>query len=340
MELTKNDSKMLQGLSVLAMVCLHLFCRDYQGVFTPVVYLFGTPLSFYFGQISDFCVMGFAFISGYAHMTQIDNKGYYKRRLRALLILLIDFWMILLLFTAVSVIVGNGANMPGNISKFLMNFFLLENSYNGAWWYMFTFVVLVIISPITLKLIKKYNVIVILVVGFIIYSFAYYIRFKGSYNGWIFDKIGPFGMTLFEYLIGAVCFKTKIFTKIYNVWKKIPKSLTVIFSILVFAVLLFAHTKILQSLFIAPITGMVIFVMFHFWNKPKFVKSFFAFFGEHSTNIWLTHMFFFSKLFVDFVYIAKYPILIYVFTLVITVSVSYVFKFISKYTSGVVANKI
>ena len=38
MELTKNDSKMLQGLSVLAMVWLHLFDRNYTGLFTPIFF--------------------------------------------------------------------------------------------------------------------------------------------------------------------------------------------------------------------------------------------------------------------------------------------------------------
>ena len=55
MELTKKDTKMMQGFSVLAMVFLHLFDRwDYEGLFTPLVFLHGIPLSFYFGQLSDF----------------------------------------------------------------------------------------------------------------------------------------------------------------------------------------------------------------------------------------------------------------------------------------------
>ena len=41
MELTKRDTKMIQGLSVLAMLCLHLFDRDHTGLFTPVIYLGG-----------------------------------------------------------------------------------------------------------------------------------------------------------------------------------------------------------------------------------------------------------------------------------------------------------
>ena len=37
MELTKKDTKMLQGLSVLAMVWLHLFdTNNYQGLFEPL----------------------------------------------------------------------------------------------------------------------------------------------------------------------------------------------------------------------------------------------------------------------------------------------------------------
>lgn len=83
--MTKQESKMLQGLSVLAMVCLHLFCTlSYSDLYTPLIYIKGIPLAFYFAQLSDFCVMGFAFRSGYAHMTLFDQKDYLKKRLISL----------------------------------------------------------------------------------------------------------------------------------------------------------------------------------------------------------------------------------------------------------------
>ncbi len=44
MELSKNDTKMLQGLSVLAMIWLHLFCKDYIGLFTPIIFAGGVRL--------------------------------------------------------------------------------------------------------------------------------------------------------------------------------------------------------------------------------------------------------------------------------------------------------
>ena len=53
---------------------------NYSDLFTPLIMLKGYPLIFYFAQLSDFCVMGFAFCSGYAHMKLFHKKNYYKRR--------------------------------------------------------------------------------------------------------------------------------------------------------------------------------------------------------------------------------------------------------------------
>ena len=79
MELSKNDAKMIQGLSVLAMVWLHLFDTwNYEGVFKPLVFFKGIPLAVYVAQLSDFCVMGFAFCSGYAHYILTEKEDYYK----------------------------------------------------------------------------------------------------------------------------------------------------------------------------------------------------------------------------------------------------------------------
>ena len=94
------------------------------------------------------------------------------------------------------------------------------------------------------------------------------------------------------------------------------------------------------NLFIAPATGLVIITIFHFWSKPHAVESAFLFFGEHSTNMWLTHMFFFSTLFTDFVYIAKYPLLIFALLLAITIPLSMVLKMIQVPTKRFLEKRI
>ena len=73
-ELTRQETKQFQGLSILAMVLLHLFCTyNYEGKFTPLVMLQGVPLVFYPAQFGDFCVFAFAFCSGYGHMVQYEK---------------------------------------------------------------------------------------------------------------------------------------------------------------------------------------------------------------------------------------------------------------------------
>ena len=43
--MSKNDSKMIQGISVMAMVCLHLLdTLEFPGLFTPLLFFRGIPL--------------------------------------------------------------------------------------------------------------------------------------------------------------------------------------------------------------------------------------------------------------------------------------------------------
>ena len=222
MELSNKDTKMLQGLSVIAMLCLHLFSRSYVDLYQPLVFIKGTPLSFLFSQLSDFCVFGFAFCSGYGHMKIFDQPNYYKRRLKSLLILLINFWLILILATVVSVIIGQAKFMPGSVWDFLGTAFLYDMHYNGAWWYMWAYVLLVLISPLVLRAFKRFPAILVLAVSFLIYIVAFYVRFYMPEDNYFYYHFGAFGMTFFEYAAGCAVAKTMLFTKMSSVQKKIP----------------------------------------------------------------------------------------------------------------------
>lgn len=143
MELEKNDSKMLQGLAVMAMVVLHLFDRlDYQGLFQPLIFIKGIPLSFYIAQLSDFCVFCFAFCSGYAHMRLYDQPDYYRKRLKSLLRLLIQYQSIIIVFFIVSMLIDSGSFMSGDLKTLIGNILLYKVTYNGAWLYMFSHTIL------------------------------------------------------------------------------------------------------------------------------------------------------------------------------------------------------
>ena len=326
---------MLQGVSVLAMVCLHLFDRDYRGLFTPILFAGGVPMSFYFGQLSDFCVFGFAFLSGYAHMMQHGQAGYYQRRLKGLLSVFCSYWLILIVFSIVGIMIGQGDYMPGSLKKFILNGLALENSYNGAWWYMLVYAVLVFISPVMLKLNQKMNPGVLFALSLLGYAGAAYFRSYSGIDNQIVAWLALFGVTLFEYLSGAIVYKAKLLTRLSKIDGKLcsSKGLTVLkysaFALVYITMLLF-HSLVIGSIAVAPFTGFVIILIFHFTKKPLVTERFFLFIGKHSTNIWLTHMFFYLYIFKGLVLIVKYPLFILLFMILLCVITSYVIMGIEK----------
>ena len=322
---------MLQGLAILAMVWLHLFDRrDFAGLFQPLIFIREIPLSFYVAQLSDFCVFCFAFCSGYAHMSLFGEEHFYKRRLKGLLKLLIQYAFVVVLFSGIGLLTGQGNLIPGSFLEFLGNITLINVSYNGAWWYMWAYVLLVLLSPLILYTVKKTKPWIILIAGFVIYCGAFVLRFKVPTSNYFLQRLGPFGMTLYEYVLGCVCFKAGFISKTYKQWEKLPAWGRISISIVLLISLLAARTLLIPSLFFAPLSGAVIMMLFHFWKKPAVVKKSFLFFGKHSTNIWLTHMFFYLTLFKDHVYIARFPLAIYCYMLLITVAVSYILIFMEK----------
>ena len=331
-ERTASDSKMIQGMAVVAMLCLHLFDRhDYQGLFSPLLFIGEYPLSFYIGQLSDFCVMGFAFCSGYAHMKLFRlNSDYYPKRLQSLLKLFIQYWIVIIAFSLVSVAMGEAERMPGSLSNALGNLFVYHITYCGAWWYMYAYAVLVLFSPILLRIIKEKNSVIVLVFCFAVYCAAYYVRFNIKTTDLFLSKVGPFGMTLFEYVLGSVYYKESCFSKEFCIWKRINRWGRIVLSCSIVVILLLVRTLIFPSLFFAPASGIALMTLFHFWKKPQVIRKAFLFIGSHSTNIWLTHMFFYLYMFKNLVYLARYPLCILGFMLVITIITSVFLQLVQK----------
>lgn len=340
MELSKQDTKMIQGLSVAAMLMLHLFDRNHEGLYTPLLFIGGTALSFYIAQLCDFCVFGFAFCSGYGHMVQYEHceKGTYRNRLKGLLKVYLDYWIILFLFSTVSLLIGNGRNMPGSAMNYLAAMAGLNNSYNGAWWYLYVYAVIVLISPWLLKALSKWHPVLLSLSGCVLYCSAYYFRFRYSADNWLLMKYGPLGMTIAEYMFGAFCCRLKIVSKMREIWRKIPDTIRCVAVVMILLTMLYVRTKLIPSLFVAPATGFILILLFCFWEKPVAIQRVFLYLGKHSTNIWLTHMFFISTLFPKLVYVMRWPVLILGFLMLIVILLSELLLMIERPIHKLVSN--
>ena len=159
MELTKQDTQRAKGVAIIGMVMLHLFCRLGDLPYTPWIRIGETPLIYYLGLFGDFCVPIYCFCSGYAHylLKEKLQSDYEKSIPNKLLRFLCNYWLVVILFSLIGLLSGNGKDIPGSVSAFLGNLLLYNLSYNGAWWFVITYIFLLALSPQVFRITNKVN---------------------------------------------------------------------------------------------------------------------------------------------------------------------------------------
>lgn len=332
MELSKQDMRKTKGLAILFMVVLHLFQRlDYQGVYEPVLYICGKPLAYYIGLLSDCCVAIYCFCSGYAQYLLYEKLGRenFKNNIFRLGKLLINYWLIVLIFSGLGLILNNTQRIPGDWRIFLSNFFLISKSYNGAWWFVLTYIILLLFSYRLYQLIKKFSPIWILSVACFLFILTHFVKnsemnFLGNgVFGWILLQIVLVLNSLLPYLFGSIFIKYHIYSSISMLLTQKYKVYVINSMMIVIIVIISIGHAIIPSSIVAPFTGVVIICCFNL-IKNRYLEQIFIFLGKHSTNIWLTHMFFYTELFGGLVFKLRYPPLILIFMIIMTLITSYI----------------
>lgn len=316
------------------MVVLHLFCRKGGDVYgTPLLWINDTtPFVYYLGFLAEICVPMYCLCSGYAHYRLGETNGLtVKRNSKRLLKFLINFWIVLAIFSIVGLIVKS-EDIPVSFTEFLDNTFLYKLSYNGAWWFVATYVLLVCLSFPLLKLVSKVNGILLFII------MAGQMLFFWLYDSTIKDAISVnpimsivatqlvnlVGDVLLSYVCGMIIAKYDIVTFIIK--KKNIKNIWLILILLVISVVV----CIAEKAFAMPFYAIIVFLIFNSISKNKAFINIFDFLGTHSTNIWLVHMFFYLVLFAGLVQNLKYPLFIFIGMMVICIAVSYVINLIYK----------
>jgi surface polysaccharide O-acyltransferase-like enzyme len=335
MEMSKNDTKILKGVAILFMLLLHLFCRkQVNGLYHTFPSIDGVPLIYYIGLFGDACVPIYCFASGYGLYVTYNKalKVNITKNFKRIFKLLINFWIVFIIFMGVGYLVGRTGAFSGGIWEFLLNFFLLSNSYNGAWWFLQTYIILVVLSPLLIKIVKKNNSFVILFITGIIYLISYIQRIKFVIDLSNFPVLNMFvsdavlvGTSLLPFIIGTIFAKEKIYSKIYNRFNKLSSKN--IFCLMGIILLVIIHS-LYESMIIAPFTAVGFICFFNLMNKSNFIQKLLTLLGNHSTNIWLTHMFFYMSIFPELTFAPRYPILIFAWLILLCLASSFVINLI------------
>lgn len=138
------------------MLLLHLFCtQEYGGLFEPVIYIGETPLIYYLALFGDCCVAIFCFCSGYGLMINYQKNllEYTTKNKIRLFNLYFNYWIVILIFVCLlGPLLGNSATYPGSLKEFILTITAIDPAYNGAWWFVTTYILLVVTSPILYRI--------------------------------------------------------------------------------------------------------------------------------------------------------------------------------------------
>lgn len=330
-----QKSNQLKSIAILMMLFLHLFNRDYSGLFEPLIFMGQNPLSYYISLFCDACVPIFAFVSGYGlyYKYSQNHSTFKKDNVNRLKKLYINYWIIIILFVVLLGYLLTEPGYPGSLTKFILNLSGLDPSYNGAWWFFTTYVFFVLTSSFWFGLLDRINPWIYLFAFFIIYLIAFYFRIyqssisDNSFLNYLHKQSALYFCTLFQFMLGAFFLK-------YN-WNKQFQSFLpprINFNVLgIFGIiaLIIIHGFI-PNFIIAPFTALGFIFIFINLDIPAFINKCLDFFAKHATNLWLIHMFFYMIYFPEFIYKFKYPIFIFSALVIMCVMSSYMVNSINK----------
>lgn len=185
MIISRKQTKMLQGIAILCMLGLHLFNRsDISNYFDVSLYInyFGnkTPLLTLISYCFDICVPIYLFCSGYGLFKNYERDGdkYKLKNINRVLNLVYKFWIIMIITCIVGYCMGMKEIYPRSFINFMLNALLLKSSYVGSFWFIQTYVLLVLFSKYIFHTLERYEYLKIIIMSFFLYILAFIIERK------------------------------------------------------------------------------------------------------------------------------------------------------------------
>lgn len=339
----KDESIMVKGLAILSMLLLHLFCAkgsEVQG--TPLLWVNSeTPFVYFFGYISNICVDLFSLCAGYAQMMiyckkERNSRAYYKNALVKIVQLLTLSWLVVILFSLIGVIIGKGETVPGSVASVLANMFLLKN-INGTWWYLNSYLLLLLAAIPFFKGLSRIKRPYIAATCLLATSAIYYTAGHFGYldlevSNMVLSRFVSEGLhfihVIIPFCLGALMAKFGLIDDLAGKYRKIVPDRYSNLVLTIACVLVFFVVNLLHLSSFRLCYCVFYFMCFVLFKKSRFATRLFTFLGKHSTNIWLTHMFFLSNNLFGITSLVKYPMTKFVMLIVLSIAASYLINVI------------
>lgn len=335
---TKEHTEIVKGMAIILMLIHHLFAfpdRINVEGYISIMQLKGINIEVIAGQFGKICIGMYLFLSGYGMYYALSNNGEIKFRdsCNRLKKLYINYWIVFVLFIPIGFIFLEN---EFNLSEFILNFMGLVSSYNKEWWFLRTYAELMVLFPIIYKILGN-NIILGFLKTLLIFSIALVcnIIFKiipkldFIKEIWVYNEIYNILLWQCVFSVGYLFSKFNLYTKIKQVLEKIKCSNKIFYFILIIIVIITRQYKgheIFKDPMLVPI---FIFAIINILDKYK-IKKVFNYLGKNSTNMWLTHTFFCYYYFQYLTFYPKISVLILIWLVVLSLSVSNIINYILK----------
>lgn len=320
--ISKDKSNAIKVVAIVMMVIFHLFAFPERIEKVEYISLWklsdSLTIEYFFARFGGICVDIFLFLSGYGMYIRYKDQINYtiiKKRLKDIYI---NYWIVLLIFLPIGMILGK---YQFEIKEFIMNFIALSSSYNGEWWFLGIYIILMIMYPLQIKLVNKMNgymnlmtILGINLLGMIIIKMSLVLNI----NFMLLNLVGNVLVKQFAFSIGILVARYGVFSKLEEKIKVNKVIYSIVAMLIVFIRISGINLPVIDEFMIMGLNIIFIYLLVVLVPEQSVLNKF----SSDTTNVWLVHSFFCYHLFQEIAFGPRYSILIIIWTLLLSVVVS------------------
>lgn len=357
--LTKENSKILQGIAILMMVYHHIFVDGntwFINEGTSLLNIFNfinigkaETAQLTFAWFCKICVAIFAFTSGFGIFCQLEKKCNekigFKEMYKYCFKRFISFYKVyvfcFLFFNICEMATGNLSGFDFSLKTFIINLLGLSADYNGTLWYVPLYYCMVFVSPLVFIFLKKVDFKKFILILMCIFALLLSIAFMSNNFISFIKEISKF---IQHYqTIYMLIFMEGMFCGRYCWIEFIYSKLNLLTSIILLLVVFIARSLLIRApsdslfdlVFILPFVVSILKII----SFTKYINRVLVLLGNYSAYIWYSHAYFYSYLFYGVVMKSDMSLLVYLQVLAYSLACGIIFSKCIK-LKNLIANKI
>lgn len=320
--ISKDKSDAIKVVAVIMMVIFHTFAFPERIQDVAYISLWkmadNVTIEYFLARFGGICVEIFLFLSGYGMYVRYKDQINYtiiKKRLRDVYI---NYWIVLFIFFPIGIALGK---YRFEIKEFVMNFLALISSYNGEWWFLGIYIVLMIMYPLQIKLVRKMNgymnfitILGVTLLGMVIVK----VRLVLNINFILLNLMGNVLAKQFTFSMGILVAKYGVFSKLEEKIKVNKVIYSIVAVLIIFIKVNRINIPLIDEFIIMGLNMIFIYLLVALVPEKSVLNKL----NSDTTNIWLVHSFFCYHLFQDIAFFPRYSVLIIIWILFLSVIVS------------------